>query len=252
MVGQNIKVNFKFHVNTIYKYKSTIKNFTLIQNSSNSLFTFDDLKNSNQIKYKEQSSLLGVNDTLTTFLVNGEALLVFYKQQTFKDFNKNIQITNYELEYKRPQTHIEDKINIFNWEIVNKRDTIIGGYNCKTAKTNFRGRDYLAYFSNEIANQGGPWKFDGLPGFILRVESLDGYLLIEPTEIVILKDFSKEIINPFLNKKTVLFNDLYKLLLEKDKRYVSRAKSLPNPPDRIAVSAPDMIEDTGLGERIYE
>ena len=42
------------------------------------------------------------------------------------------------------------------------------------------------------------------------------------------------------------------LRIKKDKRYVSRSKSLPNPPDRITMSVPDMIENTGLGERIYE
>ena len=252
LMAQNIKVNFKFHVNTIYDYTSTSKNFTLTQNSSNSLFKFDDINNSDQIKYKEQARLMKTTDTLTTFLINGETLLTFYRQQTFKNFVKNIQITNYKLELKLPQEYVEDKINMFSWEILSKKDTIIGGFNCKTATTNFRGREYLAYFTSEIANQGGPWKFDGLPGFILRVESVDGYLLIEPPEISISKESSKEIINPFENKKVVFFIDLHKILVEKDKRYVSRSKSLPNPPDRITMSVPDMIENTGLGERIYE
>ena len=247
---QNLEVKFKFHQNKSYDLVSTIKNFKLIQNEKASTFVFDDIRNISQIKNKEYASVYKENDSLVIFLMNGESFLFLEKEQIYKNFEKNFLIADIRLEMKSPKIYIEDKIDIFNWEIINNKDTLIGGFNCKIAKTNFRGRDYIAYFSNEIANYGGPWKFDGLPGFILKVESLDGYLLIEPVEII--RTTSTEIPNPFINKKTTLFTDLSKLLLEKDKKYLARTKSLPNPPERIVVGKPDMIEDTGLGERVYE
>lgn len=47
------------------------------------------------------------------------------------------------------------------------------GYNCFKASTTFRGRDYIAYFTDEISISEGPYKFKGLPGLILKVSSTD-------------------------------------------------------------------------------
>jgi GLPGLI family protein len=38
------------------------------------------------------------------------------------------------------------------------------------ATTNFRGRDFIAWYCPEIAVPAGPWKFGGLPGLILKIE----------------------------------------------------------------------------------
>lgn len=79
--------------------------------------------------------------------------------------------------------NISDSLNNFNWELQN--DTaIILDQKCLSAKTNFRGRTYIAYYSSNIKTSDGPWKFCGLPGLILSVKSLDNYLEYNAVKII--------------------------------------------------------------------
>lgn len=58
------------------------------------------------------------------------------------------------------------------WEIKTEIDTILS-YPCQKALTNFRGRIFTAWFSNQIPINKGPYKFHGLPGLILKIEDVD-------------------------------------------------------------------------------
>jgi len=62
----------------------------------------------------------------------------------------------------------EEPINLFNWIITNETKTI-SGYNCQKATATFAGRDYVAWFTNEIPIADGPYKFNGLPGLIVKI-----------------------------------------------------------------------------------
>ncbi|PIB33311.1 hypothetical protein BFP78_03360 [Gaetbulibacter sp. 5U11] len=54
-----------------------------------------------------------------------------------------------------------------DWDL-NHPDTLkIGTYMCNKATTSFRGRNYIAWYTNDIPITFGPWKFHGLPGLIL-------------------------------------------------------------------------------------
>ncbi|MDR1552255.1 MAG: GLPGLI family protein, partial [Prevotellaceae bacterium] len=55
-----------------------------------------------------------------------------------------------------------------DWKITNETKEI-SGYKCQKATCSFRGRDYVAWFTREIPVKEGPWKFDGLPGLIVKV-----------------------------------------------------------------------------------
>jgi GLPGLI family protein len=55
-----------------------------------------------------------------------------------------------------------------DWKITNEAKEI-AGYKCQKATCTFRGRDYVAWFTNEIPVKEGPWKFNGLPGLIVKV-----------------------------------------------------------------------------------
>jgi GLPGLI family protein len=61
-----------------------------------------------------------------------------------------------------------DTLHPQQWTITDSIKTI-GGYACKMATCFFRGRDYTAWFSPDIALSNGPWKFGGLPGLIMEV-----------------------------------------------------------------------------------
>lgn len=72
---------------------------------------------------------------------------------------------------KRVATY-EDTPEI-KWELLDRTDSIVG-YPCRSAKTQFRGRTWIAWYSTDIPHHYGPWKFGGLPGLILKVEDHDG------------------------------------------------------------------------------
>lgn len=70
---------------------------------------------------------------------------------------------------------VEDSLFTMKWQL--KSDTVyILNKKCFVAETNFRGRNFIAYFTTEIAISDGPWKFVGLPGLILEVKSTDGFV----------------------------------------------------------------------------
>lgn len=47
-----------------------------------------------------------------------------------------------------------------------KGDTVISGYQCRKAETTFRGRKYIAWYSQDVEMPFGPYLFGGLPGLI--------------------------------------------------------------------------------------
>lgn len=63
----------------------------------------------------------------------------------------------------------EDNVLSPKWEIKNENKTILG-YKCQKAETNYRGRNWIVWFTPEIPISDGPWKLYGLPGLILQAE----------------------------------------------------------------------------------
>jgi GLPGLI family protein len=73
---------------------------------------------------------------------------------------------------------VQESIPIVDWKI--QSDTMrILNYLCQKAICQFRGRNYEAWFTPEINVSEGPWKFNGLPGLILKVTESKGYFIFE-------------------------------------------------------------------------
>lgn len=70
------------------------------------------------------------------------------------------------IEYKEPRP-------VFKWEFLSETDSI-AGYQCFTAKTSFRGREWTVWYTPDIPIDAGPWKFNGLPGLILQAKDASG------------------------------------------------------------------------------
>ncbi len=51
---------------------------------------------------------------------------------------------------------------------------MVGDYPCMTATTTFRGREWKVWFTPELPINFGPWKLDGLPGLILKMQESRG------------------------------------------------------------------------------
>lgn len=104
--------------------------------------------------------------------------------------------------------NVLDSLDIFNWEIQDSDTKLYLGYTCKKARLNYRGREYFAYFTSDIPIQNGPFKFHGLPGLILYIETIGKGLTfkIEVTKLQITNKDIK-IQNPFTNKKIITWKD---------------------------------------------
>jgi len=67
------------------------------------------------------------------------------------------------------KTHeYNEPIPQLKWKLLN-RDTIIQNHVCKKASLNYRGRDYIAWYSEKIELPLGPYIFRGLPGLIFKI-----------------------------------------------------------------------------------
>lgn len=89
-------------------------------------------------------------------------MLKNYRTGTIKERNYNSGF--YEFEEETP---------VIEWELLEETDSICG-YPCSLAGADFKGRKWKAWFTEEIPLSEGPFRFQGLPGLILKMESADG------------------------------------------------------------------------------
>lgn len=76
---------------------------------------------------------------------------------------------------------ITENITIPEWTLCEDTTSILG-MECKKATTNFRGRYWEVWYTEEIPISQGPWKLCGLPGMILKANS-PKFMLIEAISI---------------------------------------------------------------------
>lgn len=66
---------------------------------------------------------------------------------------------------------VDEQINL-NWQLQSDQDTTILGYSCQKATCHFAGRNYIAWYTLQIPISEGPYKFQGLPGLIVRISDV--------------------------------------------------------------------------------
>lgn len=73
----------------------------------------------------------------------------------------------------------EENIPPMSWELIPDSSSTILGYSCKYAVSNFRGRLWKVWYTEDIPLSYGPWKLHGLPGLIMEatVDSLIDFKL---------------------------------------------------------------------------
>jgi GLPGLI family protein len=154
--------------------------------------TAEDIDNSNKTIYNTSNSgysTVKANLSKTKFVFKD-----FYEKRLILADNIGI---NYIL--------ISDTLSNFKWKITNEHQKILK-YKCTKATTTFRGRDYIAWFTDDIPLQNGPWKFCGLPGLILKVNDMENKFAYEITNINLKANFDDKIIaipEIYTGKKTI-------------------------------------------------
>lgn len=99
----------------------------------------------------------------------------------------------------------EEDLKSQDWQIQAETKEI-SGYMAQKATTSFAGREYIAWFTPEIPIPDGPYKFNGLPGFIIEIADLKDHYHFKLTGFEILKE----------PVTTILDLDNFKLVIKKD------------------------------------
>lgn len=92
----------------------------------------------------------------------------------YKYFFENKMVVLHRTPFTGPVIQYSEERNLFNWEISDERKDIIG-FVCTKATCEFRGRSWSVWFTTELPVSDGPWKFNGLPGLILKAEDDRGH-----------------------------------------------------------------------------
>ena len=72
----------------------------------------------------------------------------------------------------------EEDLPELEWELTDSVTNVLG-YVCHEAKCTFRGREWTAFYTEDIPLMEGPWKLHGLPGLIMRASDKEGHYLFE-------------------------------------------------------------------------
>ncbi len=100
-------------------------------------------------------------------LLGGSFGHIISDYRIYKNYPKNGQIlftTFSDNEFYKLEQQMQ-----MNWKLDIQKDTVIMGYTCHKALTFYAGRDYIAWYSPQIPLSDGPYKFNGLPGLILKI-----------------------------------------------------------------------------------
>jgi GLPGLI family protein len=108
-----------------------------------------------QIKNADPARM-AINIKSSNKKLNGMQVYLFNKEK--KMVTQQRIMTNYLIEEPLPE---------LKWKI-SKDTSTIAGLNCQKATTHFKGRDYIAWFCQDLPFQSGPWKLNGLPGLIVE------------------------------------------------------------------------------------
>ena len=120
----------------------------------------------NEIKFNksnEEKGKRGTNAMMALYSNIGEVFVGYPKGKNTVIYSLDA-IGTYKYEEVTPK---------LKWNISNEKlDTL--GYHCTQATCSYAGRQYNVWFTEDIPVSFGPWKLCGLPGLIIKAETVDG------------------------------------------------------------------------------
>jgi len=150
-------------------------------------------------KYTEAKTLLQISDKYTKYgdyyqlaldsmdIYMGKSKKNARDRQAIKTWNEAIGRINYYTvsitDLADYQTKVQFYDNLYNFEYsftpqidwnLAAGDTIISDIPCKKATCCYAGRDYVAWYADNISLPYGPYIFNGLPGLIIDIRDTKG------------------------------------------------------------------------------
>ena len=193
-------------VNYIFLAKGSQTSTKLTFTNSISLFKTDLNKTENLIDVLKNSSETVENESNISLKIN------IYNNipndlGMLTDLKKNIIIYNKFLPLNIKGTlldtiFVKDSARVIKWEIQNEFKKI-NIYNCQRAKGQFRGRDYIVWFTSDIPISLGPWKLNGLPGLILEASDSKNMFHFYADKIILFINENNIDVSGFLYKNYI-------------------------------------------------
>jgi GLPGLI family protein len=146
------ELNYKLISDSIKKEKIV---FYLDLKDKESLFRSDAFRRSDSLRAKN-----GFGNGYDMEYNNKQ--LYVYKNSESKKVLKYVFVPVIFVTYAIP---INEQLH---WIISNEKKKI-SNYNCQKAELEYGGRKWIAWFTNEITLQEGPYIFHGLPGLIIKI-----------------------------------------------------------------------------------
>ena len=94
---------------------------------------------------------------------------------------------NFQEEIVKDYYEYSEDLSSIEWNILPETKDI-SGFAVQKAKTSYAGRNYTAWFTSEIPIPDGPYKFNGLPGLIIKIADEKEYYVFKLTGFKSLKD----------------------------------------------------------------
>ena len=132
---------------------------------------FVDLSDVEAVKWKKETGHTGY--VPKSFWMGGRPELhENWSELVFSDYiirgNQLKEYACFPLWAERENSSYTEPWPLMQWTLADEQQTILG-HRCQKATCHFRGRDFVAWFASDVPIKGGPWKFGGLPGCILKV-----------------------------------------------------------------------------------
>jgi GLPGLI family protein len=242
--GQNMELEYLVTLNTndedlrkrsLYKLEIS-KNKSIFYNLSEIEKSYLNQERVIDIQKKKDVNVVWFENSKTDFT---------YNQKYYTDFS-NDSITFNSNVFTR-KIVIKDTFKNMKWELVeSNNDSTILGYKCQKAITKFRGRTYEAFFTTQIKSNAGPWKFNGLPGLILSVRSLDNYFIIDAVKLKLNVE-KMEITNPFKNETVYTWDKYIEYTVKFLKKQLKMMQSTADV-EEGSIKLSEGIEDLGISK----
>jgi len=130
---------------------------------------------------KDYSGIMHNNDSIVTILKKKgqpSPMLqkIIYPYEIFNNYEKEKCMITYRTFLNGPILRYVEEQPKFIWSLKDVAEEILG-YQCKMATTHFAGREYRAWYTTKVPVNAGPYKFNGLPGLILKVEDSERFFI---------------------------------------------------------------------------
>lgn len=172
------------------------------------------------------------------------------------------QATEWMIKYRNPKRviytdyvfqkmfYVEDSLHPMQWSPDMAVKNILD-YPCASATTVFRGRKYIAYYTSILPSSIAPWKFGGLDGAILEVESLDHRYHFKATSIV--QDAADEVDISIEGKEVISWDEYCRQFIKTTDdyaRYMQTVNMDQGGTGHIKIDRPEMVypkAQSGIG-----